>query len=566
MSALYRTYRPQFFREVIGQDQVKSPLQEALKSGRIVHSYLFSGPRGTGKTTMARIFAKALNCDNRDLNTAEPCGNCESCRGIVAGNSVDILEIDAASNRKIEHVRELKEIIRFTPSQKGKYKIVIIDESHMLTRDASNAFLKTLEEPPSYVIFIFATTEPHKILPTILSRVQRFSFKSLTAVELRKKISNILQSEQIKADPEVTELLVLQAMGGMRDAESILGKLISLNVSPITKQDAYRIIGNYPYFEVYNFIEKLAHKNLEEIIPYVQAISLENDSIQFLTLMLSQVRKLVLYSFAPQSLTTLELLDSETKLIKKISQTITQSDIIALIPLIEKAIERAQTSFIPSLPLEMLSLEFVLRHSTSEDTVSTQTNIQKSAQYTRTTPPSLTPDSLPDIPPQTYKEEPISTFQAPSSEISNTKKDDTAPIDLEMYMPILKGKIASKVRAILPMFEHARFEIDNNHILIIGVSRIAENRLKKHGAFLTDTFNSVLGRKITLSFTHQGSSSAPEGIPLPQTSTNPPQYTQDIPNTPPSHTTISDKKKPTPPQNTQPSSNDIVEDIFKEFL
>lgn len=570
MSALYRMYRPQFFREVIGQEQVKHPLTEALKSGRIVHSYLFAGPRGTGKTTMARLFAKALNCDNRDPETAEPCGKCESCLGIAAGNFVDLIEIDAASNRGIDEIRNLKELVRFAPSKKGRYKVFIIDEAHMLTAAASNAFLKTLEEPPSHVIFIFATTDPHKMLSTILSRVQRFSFHSLTNEKLRSKLTRILAEEKIEVDPEVVELLILQAMGGMRDAESILGKLLSLNISPITKEDAYRVLGKYPYFEVYDFIEKLSQGSLQELIPYVQTLTLEYHPEQFLTMMMSQTRKLMLYSYSPQSISALDLLEAETEKIKTISKNLSGQDIVRLMKNIEEAIDRSSSSFIPSLALEMLCVEFVAPAPVTISSATTpqrpspsQPPVTHQAPVANPTPAKApTPTPPPVDPFEGIETTPSSQPEAP---VPAPKPSTHGTIDVETYMPILKGKIASKVRAILPMFESSRFEVNGQTITIVTGSRIAENRLKKHGAFITDTFRSVIGQEVTISFTHEGSTTppattAPHPTPKPTPPPTPKVPQKSSPKTPPqpAPSSVDDEKAPT--------EADEVEDIFKEFL
>jgi DNA polymerase-3 subunit gamma/tau len=579
MSALYRMYRPQFFREVIGQEQVKHPLQEALKSGRIVHSYLFAGPRGTGKTTMARIFAKALNCENRDPENAEPCGTCESCLGIAAGNFVDLIEIDAASNRGIDEIRNLKELVRFAPSKKGRFKVFIIDEAHMLTAAASNAFLKTLEEPPSHVIFIFATTDPHKMLSTILSRVQRFSFHSLTNEKLRSKLQRILSEEQVEIDPEVIELLILQAMGGMRDAESILGKLLSLNISPITKEDAYRVLGKYPYFEVYEFIEKLGQGDVHQMIPYVQSLTLEYHPEQFLTMMMSQARKLMLYSFSPSSLESLDLLEAETEQIERISSKLSGQALIRLMKLVEEALERASNSFIPSLPLEMLCVEFILPVPEVPENSTPNMGIGSTPHPTDPLPSAQPTPTATNIiqPTPATSQTPIDPFEnvdssthesivtpAPSSPLPSTG----GMIDVETYMPILKGKIASKVRAILPMFENSRFEVSGEHIAIVGGSRIAENRLKKHSAFLTDTFRTVIGQNITLSFTHEGSTSPAPAVQSTPTPPAPSPRQQTPPPAPDNSETdsVSPSQPETSSQSEPPSNTDEVEDIFKEFL
>jgi DNA polymerase-3 subunit gamma/tau len=221
-----RKYRPQTFREVIGQDHVTGTLRKALEVGRLAHAYLFCGPRGVGKTTMARILAKAVNCMERP--GVDPCGACEACRGIANGGDVDVLEIDAASNRKVEDVEPLVDATRYIPQRSPK-KVFIVDEVHMLSRHAWNALLKTLEEPPDHVLFIFATTEPHKMPATARSRCQRFDFRRITPKDIETKLRRIAEAEGLAsvADDSVFLEIAARATGGLRDAETLLDQLIA---------------------------------------------------------------------------------------------------------------------------------------------------------------------------------------------------------------------------------------------------------------------------------------------------------------------------------------------------
>ncbi|MBU3664957.1 MAG: DNA polymerase III subunit gamma/tau [Chthoniobacterales bacterium] len=235
-----RKYRPQVFEEVLGQDSVVRTLRNAIKSDRLAHAYLFVGPRGVGKTSTARIFAKALNCAKGP--TATPCGECDPCREIAAGNSLDVLEIDGASNNSVEQVRELRENVRFLPAH-GKFRIYLIDEVHMLSTAAFNALLKTLEEPPAHVKFLFATTEAHKLPATIISRCQRFDLQPIRDDVAAAHLLAIAKKEKVALDPAAADVIARAAEGGMRDAESMLDQVVSFCGEKVTEKDVLSIFG-----------------------------------------------------------------------------------------------------------------------------------------------------------------------------------------------------------------------------------------------------------------------------------------------------------------------------------
>lgn len=257
--ALYRKYRPKTFDEVIGQKHVTRTLSNQIKKGEISHAYLFCGSRGTGKTSVARIFAKSLNCLYPVNGSA--CYRCEVCKALSEPNNMDILEIDAASNNRVDEVRELREKVKFLPTN-GKYKVYIIDEVHMLTDSAFNALLKTLEEPPQHVIFILGTTEPHKLPQTILSRCLRFDFKLISPIELKQHLISIFNKEKVNYDEMAIDLIVSSAQGSVRDMLSIADAVISLGGGMVSYQNALSMLGATSQSKLFNFANYVLDGNL----------------------------------------------------------------------------------------------------------------------------------------------------------------------------------------------------------------------------------------------------------------------------------------------------------------
>ena len=294
--ALYRQWRPQDFDALVGQKAVKTTLKNALASGKIAHAYLFSGPRGTGKTSMARILAKALNCEQGP--TAEPCGQCSNCQRIVQGTSLDVIEIDAASNTSVDNIRDLREQVAFTPAE-SRYKVYIIDEVHMLSTGAFNALLKTLEEPPAHAVFILATTDPQKVPATIQSRCQRFEFRRVTVDEIAEHLAMVAAGSGIEADADALRLIAIQAEGGMRDALSLLDQcgVMAKRVTVATVREVLGIVGREALHELTGAIGR---RQLPQALATLNLLLEQGKDVkQVLTELIEYLRALVLYLAVP---------------------------------------------------------------------------------------------------------------------------------------------------------------------------------------------------------------------------------------------------------------------------
>jgi len=359
---LYRKYRPQTFSEIIGQEHIVKTLTNAISSGTVSHAYLFSGPRGCGKTTMARLLAKAVNCQNRKENEFEPCNQCSSCKEIMEGRSIDLIEIDAASHRGIDEIRELRDGIRFAPT-KSKYKVFIIDESHQLTKEAANALLKTLEEPPAHAILILATTEIHKMISTIISRCQRFDFRKLTVPEIVKRLEIISKKERAKIEKPALELIALNSGGSARDSESLLDQVITFagESGEVKTEDIKDLLGLVETELVAKFCDFISQKKASKAINFLNEITERGSDLQeFAKILISYLRRVLILKIVGYE-TTNPILSGLTKeelqKIEEQAAAFKETELRTILNLFLEAENKMKYSPIPQLPLELAIIE-----------------------------------------------------------------------------------------------------------------------------------------------------------------------------------------------------------------
>lgn len=356
--ALYRKYRPKTFEEVVEQDHITKTLQNQIVNDQIGHAYLFTGSRGTGKTSIAKIFAKSVNCLNPVRGSA--CGECENCKRLEQENDINIIEIDAASNNKVDDIRQIREKVKFTPVG-AKYKVYIVDEVHMLSDSAFNALLKTLEEPPSYVIFILATTEVHKLPQTILSRCVRFDFRLVTVDGLVKHLAKIFDAENIKYDEESLKIIASAGEGSVRDTLSIADSIASYCQGEITKEKTLSVLGSTDHDLIINFFDKIHEKDVGEVLSLIDKIEKDGKNLAVFSKDLSKhSRNLLVCKSCSNANEILNMTDDVFEMYKTQSDKFEEKDLIRYMQVFSSAESELRYTLSVRLLLETTCLTAML--------------------------------------------------------------------------------------------------------------------------------------------------------------------------------------------------------------
>ena len=357
--ALYHTYRPQTFADVVGQEHIVKTITNQIASGRVAHAYLFTGARGLGKTTTARLIAKALNCANRKAGAFEPCDSCDSCQEIRGSRAIDVIEIDAASQTGVDNVREnIIESARFQPT-KSPYKVFIIDEAHMLSMSAFNALLKTLEEPPEHVVLILATTEPHKLPDTIISRCQRFDFKKVAYDTMKQHLEMIAKAEKIKVNSDVADRIINKSDGCVRDAVSLLDQIMATGEKHITADAASLVLPTARVDETLRFVRSLILKNAADGLGLLNALAGEGTHfVHFADDAIELLRLMMIGKATGGKAPVADLSQDAQNELNGLGKSIENADLVRLIDLVMKRRQEIQSSPLPQLPLEMAVVEW----------------------------------------------------------------------------------------------------------------------------------------------------------------------------------------------------------------
>ena len=519
--ALYRRWRPESFADLVGQEHISRTLSRAVTSGQTSHAYLFTGPRGTGKTSTAKILARALNC--AEGPTLTPCGVCDSCRSISDGSSMDVFEIDAASNRGIDEIRDLRESVKFAPTE-GHYKIYIIDEVHMLTTEAFNALLKTLEEPPERVIFILATTEPHKVPATIQSRCQRYDFHRITVTEIRDRLIYVCKESDIAAEEDALGIIAAQADGGMRDALSILDQCMALAEGTLTAERVQEALGLVGRAWIRRMAGEIAARDAAALIAQLSELLQSGRELKQVLAELAQHFRRLMIAGVGGAVSAAELCAGDAEELRMDAAQFTQGEIMAILRRLNETMQELRTSPQPRIAVETLLIGLCHTEGAAPSGESTAppTGGADAARIARLeaqveelaarlaaggTPvsasASATASAAPSSRPRAAKADGAAAKPAPKKAASSAAKEaaDGAPRQLDMKIwQSFQTRLKERNRLAASLLSGAAYEgMTETHFFIRPSSDMARDYIKKrHRAVFDEVMTELAGRPLAV--------------------------------------------------------------------
>ena len=519
--ALYRRWRPECFADLVGQEHISRTLSRAVTSGQTSHAYLFTGPRGTGKTSTAKILARALNC--AEGPTLTPCGVCDSCRSISDGSSMDVFEIDAASNRGIDEIRDLRESVKFAPTE-GHYKIYIIDEVHMLTTEAFNALLKTLEEPPERVIFILATTEPHKVPATIQSRCQRYDFHRITVTEIRDRLIYVCKESDIAAEEDALGIIAAQADGGMRDALSILDQCMALAEGTLTAERVQEALGLVGRAWIRRMAGEIAARDAAALIAQLSELLQSGRALKQVLAELAQHFRRLMIVGVGGAVSAAELCAGDAEELRADAAQFTQAEIMTILRRLNETMQELRTSPQPRIAVETLLIGLCHTEGAAPSGESTAppTGGADAARIARleaqveelaarlaaggtpvSAPASATASVAPSPCPHTAKADGAAAKPAPKKATSSAAKEaaDGAPRQLDMKIwQSFQTRLKERNRLAASLLSGAAYEgMTETHFFIRPSSDMARDYIKKrHRAVFDEVMTELAGRPLAV--------------------------------------------------------------------
>lgn len=519
--ALYRRWRPESFADLVGQEHISRTLSRAVTSGQTSHAYLFTGPRGTGKTSTAKILARALNC--AEGPTLTPCGVCDSCRSISDGSSMDVFEIDAASNRGIDEIRDLRESVKFAPTE-GHYKIYIIDEVHMLTTEAFNALLKTLEEPPERVIFILATTEPHKVPATIQSRCQRYDFHRITVTEIRDRLLYVCKESDIAAEEDALGIIAAQADGGMRDALSILDQCMALAEGTLTAERVQEALGLVGRAWIRRMAGEIAARDAAALIAQLSELLQSGRELKQVLAELAQYFRRLMIAGVGGAVSAAELCAGDAEELRMDAAQFTQEEIMAILRRLNETMQELRTSPQPRIAVETLLIGLCHTEGAAPSGESTAppTGGADAARIARLeaqveelaarlaaggTPvsasASATASAAPSPRPRAAQADGAAAKPAPKKAASSAAKEaaDGAPRQLDMKIwQSFQTRLKERNRLAASLLSGAAYEgMTETHFFIRPSSDMARDYIKKrHRAVFDEVMTELAGRPLAV--------------------------------------------------------------------